>query len=145
MQLANRDQVVQMVLVNEVIMKRQLSLDHLIEGLRSLGFYNVMRAFPDIFEPLFVVGSKNAPTTECIINMLKKKGGASSEIFEWMKQYIRSLDDNGWFVCILCNTLYIAEFNVTLHAWLSLCSSRAWHQINASNLLASSAISCKCG
>ena len=41
--------------------------------------------------------------------MLKKKGGASSEIFEWMKQYIRSLDDNGWFVCTIYVIRYILQ------------------------------------
>ena len=46
--------VVQDIILHEVIAKRQKMLDQLAEGLNGLTLLSLIRAFPEVFLPLFV-------------------------------------------------------------------------------------------
>ena len=52
--MTTRHSVVQDIILHEVIAKRQKMLDQLAEGLNGLGLLSLIRAFPEVFLPLFV-------------------------------------------------------------------------------------------
>ena len=72
--------IVQNILVHEIIVKRQLPLNHIIEGLGSMDFLPVLQAFSEEFECMFVPGTSLGPTCEELGKMLRKDASVTSEI-----------------------------------------------------------------
>ena len=58
-----RNAITQNICLYEILMKRKVQLDHLVEGIGSLGFSEVLIACEDIMQHIFVGGMKK-PTTE---------------------------------------------------------------------------------
>lgn len=54
MQMANRDEIVQLIMCHFALNKRKVLLDQLHEGLKILGVLDEMKARPLLFEPFFV-------------------------------------------------------------------------------------------
>jgi hypothetical protein len=77
-------------------MKRKVQLDHISEGLSSLGFAQILETFTDTFQPVFVGGVRLSPedllTHLDLVPPEDQNGGVT---FEYLQQYIMDLDENG--------------------------------------------------
>ena len=56
---------------------------------------NVVKAFPELFEPLFVIGMGKSPSVDYLLTTLRKTRGCCPKVFEWLQQYVRALDAKG--------------------------------------------------
>ena len=80
MQENTREMVLQSIILYEILLKRKLIIDQLAEGLESLGFRDLMVAFPDAFEPLFVAAvSGNSVTADQILEMITPPNSCSED------------------------------------------------------------------
>ena len=91
----------QNICMYEIIVKRKLQLDHLSEGLSSLGFSEVLTTFTEILKPAFVGGKKN-PSVEELLNNLElcapqQNGGPGMLTYQFLQQYLMELDEKGTF------------------------------------------------
>ena len=79
-------------------MKRKMQIDHMAEGLSSLGFMDILVTFIEKMQPLFVGGS-NLPTCDELWNLLKINDHTSAEVtFSYLQRYVMHLDDCGKYI-----------------------------------------------
>ena len=69
LQLSNKEVIVEEILLYESVGRIAKVLDQLTEGLKTLGFLRVMRAFPDVFAALFTSMTTVSPSD--VLNCLK--------------------------------------------------------------------------
>ena len=96
--MANKHIIAQEFMIHEAILKRQAVLGHLAEGLRSLGFLDVMQKIPS-FEQLLVYENQLLDAEKvisCLNNLTPEKEAAVK-----MLKFITESSD---FKYIQCNT-----------------------------------------
>ena len=101
MQLSTRHQIVQQIMLDQVICIRKAAIDQLLDGLHSLGFMELIKRLPKIFEVLFIGRSTNSSETtpELLLHMFHTNCASVKDhhSFKIFKDYIASLDKEGDF------------------------------------------------
>ena len=94
-------------------MKRKMQIDHMAEGLSSLGFMDILVTFIEKMQPLFVGGS-NLPTCDELWNLLKINDHTSAEVtFSYLQRYVMQLDDCGKYIM---RARYTCLYYI-IHSW----------------------------
>ena len=71
-----------------VLGKRKISLDQILKGLKNLGVLNHLRAYPNLYRPLFVV--QKCIRAEDIINVLQFELGDKLQMKDMFCRFISS-------------------------------------------------------
>jgi len=99
--LSTKEQIIQDIIFNEVILRPKPLLDQLAEGLKTLDVLAYIRAFPSQLEPLLVHGDVLCPNVvkSIIIKpcLLTKH---QEEIWQRLMEYVEESTTKGEFIII---------------------------------------------
>ena len=96
LQLSNREVIVEEIPLYESVGRIAKVLDQLTEGLKTLGFLRVMRAFPDIFAALFTSSTTASPYD--VLDCLKIPNNLSEDdiiTISCLQKFIRQATKEG--------------------------------------------------
>ena len=69
-------------------------MENLVEGLKALDFWSVVRAFAEELESLFVHGN-SVLSTEELLSIIRPATNVPFNIFSWLREYVEQLDEKG--------------------------------------------------
>ena len=97
--MSTRDHIIQQIMDQQIILLRKAPLDQMLESLQSLGFIELLRAFPEEFEPLFVASAAENLMVDppSLLGMLRvtRTCAEDESTYKHLKRYINSLDVEG--------------------------------------------------
>ena len=62
-------------------------MENLVEGLKALDFWSVIRAFAEELESLFVYGN-SVLSTEELLSIIRPAMNVPFNIFSWLREYV---------------------------------------------------------
>lgn len=82
------------------MIKRKIQIDHVAEGLASLGFSDLLASFPEEMKPIFVGGVKNPSLEELLshLDLIVPDSKSGEVTYEYLQQYLMDLDETGRLV-----------------------------------------------
>ena len=86
------------ILYYEALQKRKVLFDALVTGLQAFDLMPVLRAFSDVFQPLFVASPPSTPEDLWRIVRFEQKceeGGDRARVKSWLKRFIADLSASG--------------------------------------------------
>ena len=84
------------ILYYEVLQKRKVLFDAVVEGLEEFDLFPALHAFPDLFKPLFVASPPCTPQDVWgLIRFEQQCGGDKARIAEWLQRFILNLSEAG--------------------------------------------------
>ena len=84
--------------MHEIIIKKKLQLDHLSEGLSSLGFSELLSSFTKEFKAVFVGGGGGDVSLDTLLSIIdfnEADNTAGRRTLVYLRQYVTELDEKG--------------------------------------------------
>ena len=95
-QIENKESISEALCTYDALQKRMPYLDQLMEGLQEFKLASAMKAFPDVFEPLFVATDKCAP--QDVINILRPKTPMTDSeqgVYQHLQRFLMGCNQSG--------------------------------------------------
>jgi len=88
--LNNKEQVARELIFEEVVRKRDIQLDSIVEGLKVCKFYQIIQTYPDMTREIFVIGKQKSPL-KCFldsVSTVKATEETTKEVISWFREYL---------------------------------------------------------
>ena len=96
-QVNNKHIIAQEFIIHEATLKRQAVLGQLMDGLKSLGFLEVMQKIPSTFEPLFIHQNRtlDAPILMSTLSVPANLSPEKEAGMEMLHKFIMEASEDG--------------------------------------------------
>ncbi len=99
--MSTRHSITQDIILHETVMKRKVVLDQLAQGLECLGVLQLIRLFPEVFEPMFV--ARHDLDCESVLGVITTKpreelSDKEKTAWEHLQQFIKECSCEGMCV-----------------------------------------------
>ena len=105
--IANKNDLLQQLLLNEVIRSRSKQMQSFRRGLQVLGFHQLMTLYPEEFEELFVF-QNNPVSSEQFLSLLmedKPTDPVKKRAYDFFIEYVANLAKEGMCIFLMYNIM----------------------------------------